>query len=111
MVERMRKVGVGNDENEMVLWADCPAYRPVYCSTAVICRLRCPFAIYWYTTGKHKPVGQAVLKLDESNRLLLYIGCGLTLASLAIHQTGAYATQLGFPTTFVTYYDAGRRSK
>ncbi len=65
------------------------------------------FAIYWYTTGKHKPAGQAVFKLDGSDRLLLYIACGLTLVSLAIHQTGDYATQLGFPTTFVTYYDAG----
>lgn len=65
------------------------------------------FAIYWYTTGKHKPVGQAVFKLDGSDYLLLYIAYGLTLASLAIHQTGAYATQLGFPTAFVTYYHPG----
>ena len=65
------------------------------------------FALYWSTIDKHKSAGQAGLKLDESNRRLLYIACCLTLASLLIYQTGAYATQLGFPTTFVTYYHPG----
>jgi len=61
-------------------------------------------AIYWYFIGKHNPPGMPVLKLEESDRPLLYIACGLTLVSLLIYQTGDYATQLGFPTTFITYY-------
>lgn len=61
-------------------------------------------AIYWHFIGKHNPPGTPMLKLDASDRPLLYIACGLTLASLLVYQTGAYATQLGFPTTFVTYY-------
>lgn len=60
--------------------------------------------IYWYFIGKHNPPGTPMLKLDKNDRSLLYIACGLTLASLLIYQTGDYATQLGFPTTFVTYY-------
>ncbi len=42
---------------------------------------------------------------DSNNkRRLIMIACSLTLASLLVYQTGEYATQLGFPTTFVTYY-------
>lgn len=59
---------------------------------------------YGYMAGQKRMNGQMIQTIYGGNRTLLIFACLLTLASLAITQTSGYVTQLGFPTTIVTYY-------
>ena len=59
---------------------------------------------YGYMAGQKRMNGQMIQTIYGGNRALLILACLLTLASLAITQTSAYAIQLGYPTTFITYY-------
>ncbi|MEZ4729625.1 MAG: hypothetical protein R3E79_21050 [Caldilineaceae bacterium] len=70
----------------------------VFIITALLLRL------YRYITGDNRSLGQLIRSCYDSDRLLILVACGLTLASLAIYQTEDYAVQFGFPTTFITYY-------
>ena len=58
--------------------------------------------IRWFKGGDFTSV---INRLERINGTKLLIACGLTFASIAIYQSANYITHIGFPASFITYYN------